>query len=88
MARVEFVGATLQRVLQFFIPAWENSATVSLILERESLAATVVVVFIAVFLGLVRITLRWYSEKYLNVHPVRMRQQLRRAVQAFLSPAS
>jgi hypothetical protein len=88
MARIEFVGAALQKALHSVVPAWENSATISLILERESLAATVIAVLIAVFLVLVRISLRWYGEKYLHIYSVRMRQQLRSAFQAFFSPAS
>jgi hypothetical protein len=88
MARVKLIGVPLRKVLHFLLPSWEDSPTISLIMERESLAAMIVAITIALFLAVVRISLRWYGEKYLRIHSVRIRQQLRRAYQAFLSPAS
>jgi len=88
IARAKFIGLPLRKALHFLLPGWEDSAAISLILERESLAATIVAIMIALFLGLVRVSLRWYGEKYLRIRSIRIRQQLRRAYQAFLSPAS
>lgn len=85
LARLRFIGAPLRRALDFLLPGWEDSTTVSLLVERESLAAMVVVIVIVLFLGLLRIWLRWYGEKRLGVHSIRVRDQLRRACQAFLT---
>ncbi len=87
-ARAGIIGTPVRKALHFFLPGWEGSAMISLIVERESLAAMIAAIMIALFLGFVRIVLRWYGEKYLQIHSVRIRQQLRRACQAFLSTAS
>ena len=73
LARSAFIGAPLRRALDFLLPGWEDSTTVSLLVERESLAAMVVVIVIVLFLGLLRIWLRWYGEKRLGVHSIRVR---------------
>jgi len=54
-------------MLHFLLPTWEDSATVSLILERESLAAMIAAIAITLFFVLVRILLRWYGELHSRV---------------------
>ena len=88
IARARFIGAPLSKTLHFLLPTWDDSTTISLIMERESLAATIIAIAIALFLCLARILLRWYGERYLRMRSARIRQQLRRAYQAFLSSAS
>src|SRR5215470_14614305 len=83
-----FIGTSIQKTLDSLIPGWDNSVTISLILERESLAAMVVVIVIALFLSLLRFSLRWYGEKHLLACSIRMRHRLRDAYQAFLNTAS
>jgi hypothetical protein len=65
-----------------------SAAILSLILERESLAAMIGAITITLFLVLVRFLLRGYGEKHLGIHSVRISQRLCNAYQAFLSTAS
>ena len=88
IARARFVGVPLRKMLHFLLPSWEDSVTISLIMERESLAAMIAAITITLFLVLVRILLRWYGEKHLQIHSVRISQRLRRAYQAFLGTSS
>lgn len=85
LSRLRFVGAPLRRTLDFMLPGWSDSTIVSLVLERESLAAAVAVIVIVLLLGLLRVSLRWYGEKRLGFHSARVRDQFRRACQAFLT---
>jgi len=55
-----------------------------LLMERESLATMVAALVLVFFLGLLRVGLRWYGERRLGIQPVRVRQQIRRAVLAFV----
>jgi len=86
LARLGFIGTPIQKTLDSLIPGWDNSVTITLILERESLAAMVVA--IALFLSLLRFSLRWYGEKHLLTCSMRMRHRLRDAYQAFLNTTS
>jgi len=86
LARLGFIGTPIQKTLDSLIPGWDNSVTITLILERESLAAMVVA--IALFLSLLRFSLRWYGEKHLLTCSMRMRHRLRDAYQAFLNTAT
>jgi hypothetical protein len=88
ITRAKFIGVPLRKMLHFLLPSWEDSATISLILERKSLAAMIVAITITLFLVLVRLPLRWYGEKHLGIHSVRISQRLRCAYQAFLSTSS
>src|SRR5215469_7250104 len=88
LARLGFIGTPIQKALDSLIPGWDNSVTITLILERESLAALVAAIAIALFLSLLRFLLRWYGEKHLLTCSMRMRHRLRDAYQAFLNTAS
>jgi ABC-type transport system involved in cytochrome bd biosynthesis fused ATPase/permease subunit len=57
-------------------------------MERESLAAMIVAIVLLLFLIALRVSLRWYGEKYLHAYSVHVREQLRRAYQAFFNTAS
>lgn len=84
LARLYLIGTPLRKTLDFLLPGWEDSTTVSLLVERESLAAMVAIIVIVLLLGLLRVLLRWYGERRLGIRAVRVRVQLRRACQAFL----
>jgi hypothetical protein len=86
--RLGFVGLPLQRVLDWFLPAWEDSTAVSLLLERESLAMMVFAIILVAFLALLRICLRWYGENRLGFHCVRFRNQVRQGLRAFFDVPS
>lgn len=88
LARLPMIGGPIRRILNYVLPGWEDSTAVSLLLERESLAAMVAVIMFVFVLMLMRVSLRWYGEKRLGIHSVRIRSQLRRACHAFLDTAS
>lgn len=88
LARLPIAGAAMRTTLNFLLPGWEDSTTVSLLLERESLAAMVTAILIALVMMLLRVSLRWYGEKRLGIHSVRVRTQFRRACHAFLDTTS
>lgn len=87
MARIPVVGRPLRDVLDRLIPGWDDSALLSVLLERESLAAMVLAIVLVLFLSLLRVALRWYGEKRLQLRPIRVREQFQRACHAFLDTA-
>lgn len=84
LARLGVMAPPLRRALNRVLPGWEDSTALSLLMERESLATMVLALSLVFFLGLLRVGLRWYGETRLGVRPVRIRQQARRALQAFV----
>lgn len=88
LGRLKSVGHLLRAVLNRVFPGWEDSMTVTLLVERESFAAMVTGIFAVFFLVLIRVFLRWYGENRLGVSPFRIRDQVRRAAHAFVDTAS
>jgi hypothetical protein len=88
ITRLRFVGLPLRKALDFLLPGWEDSTTMSLLLERSSLAAMVFALVLVFLLSLVRVLLRWYGEKRMGFRAIRIREQVRRACVAFLDTAS
>ncbi|MGA8220807.1 MAG: hypothetical protein WB780_04070 [Candidatus Acidiferrales bacterium] len=88
VARLSIVGLPFRVVLDRLLPGWEDSALVSLLAERESLAVMLASILLVLFLILLRLVLRWYGEKRLGLRAPRVRVQIRRAVDAFLDTAS
>jgi hypothetical protein len=86
-ARLGFIGTPVQKILDSLLPEWQDSVAISLLMERESLASVLAMIMIVLLLTLVRICLRWCGENRLRVYPVHVREQLRRAYQAFLTRA-
>jgi hypothetical protein len=84
LARIHVFGAVLRRILDRMFPGWDDTSTMTLLVERESFAALVASFLLVIFLVLLRASLRWYGEKRLGVHSVRFRQQIRRACHALL----
>jgi hypothetical protein len=84
LARFHIFGSLLRRIFDRAIPGWEDTPSMTLLVERESFAAMVSSFLLLIFLILLRIALRWYGEKRLGVQSVHIRQQLRRACHAFL----
>jgi hypothetical protein len=84
LARIHIFGSLVRRILDRVTPGWEDTTTMTLLVERESFAALVSSCLLVIFLVLMRASLRWYGEKRLGMHSVRIRQQLRRACHAFL----
>ena len=88
VARLGLIGTLAQRALDSLIPGWDDSVTISLVMERQSLAAMIGAIAIVLFLSLFRFLLRWYGEQHLHIRPVRMRHRLFEAYRAFLHTAS
>jgi Transglutaminase-like superfamily len=88
LSRIRFGGMPLRTMLTQLFPDWENSAVISLLLERESLATLAVALMLVSVLAFLRVAMRWYGESRLGFQSIRIRNQLRRASEAFfeLSP--
>jgi hypothetical protein len=82
-----WMGRPLRGVLNHLLPGWEDSTAVSLLMERESLAMLVFALTLLFLLALLRVGLRWYGERRHGLRPIRVRQQIRRALQAFVDTA-
>jgi hypothetical protein len=87
LARLGFIGNPLRAVLDRILPGWEDSPTVSLLLERESLATTAAAIFLVFFLVLARLVLRWYGRRYYLLDPSQLQVRFRRAHRAFAETA-
>jgi hypothetical protein len=88
ISRLRFLGLPMRKALDFLMPGWEDSTTMSLLLERSSLAAMVFALVLVFFLSLLRVLIRWYGEKRMGLRSIRIREQVRRACIAFLDTAS
>jgi Transglutaminase-like superfamily len=88
IGRVPIIGSLLRRATDRFFPQWEQWATVSLLLERESLAACFIAIALVLCVGILRVFLRRYGETRLGIRPIRFRQQVTRAFRAFLETPS
>jgi hypothetical protein len=85
LTRIPFLGEALHRMLNHYLPDWSDSPAISLLIERESLAAVVASLLAVLFLVLLRISVRWYGESRLGIKKIRVRAKCRRAAHAFLS---
>jgi hypothetical protein len=74
LARIQVFGSLLRRILDRAFPGWEDTPTMTLLVERESFAAMTASFLLVIFLVLLRAC----------VHSVRIRQQILRACHAFL----
>jgi hypothetical protein len=88
VGRIHLLGLPLRRILDRFLPGWDESTTMTLLVERESFAASVASVLLVIFLLLLWISLRWFGEHRLGIPRLHLRAQLRRAGSAFLNSAS
>jgi len=88
VSRIHLLGLPLRRILDRFLPGWDESTTMTLLVERESFAASVASSLLVIFLLLLWISLRWFGESRLGIPRVHLRTQLRRAGTAFLNSAS
>ena len=87
LARIPFVGASIQWILDRYLPEWADSPVTSLLFERESLAALITSLVFLLFVFLLRVSLRWYGEVRLGIRKVRVRNKVNRAMHALFSRA-
>jgi hypothetical protein len=88
LAGIKFVGNPARKALNYLLPSWQNSVAISLVAERGSLAAMIVAILAALFLIVVRFSLRWYGRRRLHVDLIPVPMRLQRAYRAFVDPAS
>lgn len=88
LARLGSLGYYVRSASNRIAPGWEDSVTASLVLERESLAATVAAIFMMMILILVRTSLRWYGTHRLGIRRSRLRARFLRASSAFLDSST
>lgn len=88
IGRIPVFGRGFRSIADRVWPGWDESTVMTLLVERESFAATAVSIFLVILLCLLRMFLRWFGESRLGVHSVRFREQLLRAGSAFLRSAS
>jgi hypothetical protein len=83
ISRFRVLGLAVRKLLDRLIPGWDDSTTMTLLVERESFAVTVASILLLVFLILLRTSVRWYGENRIGVQSTRLSEQLRRAYRAF-----
>jgi hypothetical protein len=88
IARLHILGMPLRAILNRFVPGWEDSMTMTLLVERESFAAMVASLLLVLFLLVLRYSLRWFGEARLGIHAVKLRSKIYRAGVAFWNPAN
>lgn len=88
IARLHILGIPLRKILNRLAPGWEDSMTMTLLVERESFAALVTALLLVFFLFLLRYSLRWFGEARLGIRSARLRAKIYRAGVAFLRPTN
>jgi hypothetical protein len=88
IGRIVFLGSRLRTIFDRFLPGWDESTAMTLLVERESYGASVASILLVIFLFLLWISLRWFGEHRLGIPRLHIRTQLRRAGSAFMNSAS
>ncbi len=86
LSKIPVVGLRLENILDRIWPNWSDSVYWTLLLERESFAATVLACLLVLFLSLQRLVVRSYGEARLGIRSYRVREQWLRVGRAFLRP--
>jgi hypothetical protein len=84
LARLQLVGRPLQAILGREFPHWQDSATITLFVERSSFGAMLAAILLVLFLILLRAAIRWYFEVRLGVPCWRVRNRFLQISGAFL----
>jgi hypothetical protein len=84
LARLQLIGRPLQAVLGRGFPHWQDSATMTLLVERSSFGAMVAATLLVLFLILLRAAVRWYVEVRLGIPCGRVRNRFLQVSGAFL----
>lgn len=85
---IPLIGKPTTRALDSLLPTWQDSAAISLVVERESLLAMVVAILIALTLLVFRLMLYWFGSKRLGIHSPSLTRRIRSAYRAFVNPSS
>ena len=79
------IGRPVQLALDRLLPSWQDSALMTLFVERSSFGAIVASVLLTLFFLLIRVQIRWYAEMRLGVLYPRVRVQLYRTFAALFN---
>lgn len=88
IAAVPLVGKPAGRVLDSLLPGWQDSALISLIVERQSLLNLDTALLVALLLLVFRLVLFWFGAARLGIHLVPVSSRVRCAYRAFLHPTN
>jgi hypothetical protein len=88
LGRLPIVGRFMRFTLNRFGTDWSDSVFISLLIERQSLAAAVLSVFLMLLLLGLRFWLRHFSEARLGIPLFRFRERIRRAFRTLLHEPS
>jgi len=84
LARIPLVGRPIRGILDKLLPGWDSSPYWSLVVERESLAWTVIAAVLLLFSMAVRWLLGGYVARRLQITRTPFRERMRRLYEAFL----
>jgi hypothetical protein len=84
IARFQILGIPLRGIFNRLTPGWEDSVTMTLLVERESFAAMISAILLVVFFVVLRYWLRWFGKARLGIRAARLRVKIYRAGVAFL----
>jgi Transglutaminase-like superfamily len=87
LAGIRYVGNPARRALNYLVPRWQNSAAISLVMERGELGDVILSVLLVLFVIAVRFLLRWYGKSRLHLELIPARLRVQRAYRAFVNPA-
>jgi hypothetical protein len=83
LAALPFYATGVRRLLDRFLPGWEEHLGWSLLLERRSFLYLFISANSLILLVLVRVVLAWVADDYLRVPRFRLRAKLGRATISF-----
>jgi len=84
LSRIPLGGNFLGNILDHSLPGWQDSTTVSLVLERSSFARMALAIILVLLLIVLRGSIRYYGERRGAIRSVRIRRQVRRAFQTLV----
>jgi hypothetical protein len=79
MVRLPVLGTPLQNLLDRYAPGWQDSVTMTLLVERESFAVLIASVFVIALVLLLRQGMESWGESRLGIRPIRLRLRIDRA---------
>jgi hypothetical protein len=86
LAGIKYVGNPARRLLNYVAPSWQDSAAISLVMERGELGEVILSILLVLFLVAVRLLLRWHGKSRLHLELIPVQLRLRRAYRAFIEP--
>ncbi|HEV2618205.1 MAG TPA: hypothetical protein VGU63_16520 [Candidatus Acidoferrales bacterium] len=86
--RIGFLGPLVKKIVTTIFPRADASPLVTLLVERESLAACVAAAILFLFSCVLRLALGWIAEARLGIKRLHLTERLRRSGVAFLKQPS